>query len=87
MVGSRGGGVLQKILAYWRPSEGKQFLFFVSLSVVVAFEQVFCCCGLGSCCSAAVAELPVVLYLLTGYCADTIFGLCTEMYPQVKRCF
>ena len=36
MVGSRGGGVLQKILAYWRPSEGKQFLFFVSVCLCVA---------------------------------------------------
>uniref|UniRef100_A0A8C9ELT5 Peroxisomal trans-2-enoyl-CoA reductase n=1 Tax=Pavo cristatus TaxID=9049 RepID=A0A8C9ELT5_PAVCR len=47
-VGSGGKGVLVEVLAYLRPSEGKQLLFFIS--VVGAFGHVLSCCSLGLCC-------------------------------------
>jgi len=37
-AGSGGKGILLEIPMYLRPSEGKQMLFFVSVSVAAAFE-------------------------------------------------
>lgn len=46
---------------YLGSSEGKQFLLFVSLSTVVAFEQVLSCCSVGLSCSGVVALLFIML--------------------------
>ena len=46
-VGSRGEGILLEILAYLRPSKGKQLLSFISIAA--AFEHNLTCCSLGLC--------------------------------------
>jgi len=46
------------------PSEGKQILFFVSVSTVVVFEQILTCYSLGPCYSAVLAVLPIMLHPL-----------------------
>ena len=60
-VGSGDKGVLQEIYVYVRLSEGKQFLFFVSVPMVVAFEQILSCYSLGPCCSVVIAVFSIVL--------------------------
>jgi len=45
---------------YLRPSKGKQSLSLISVSMAVAFEQIFICCSLGPCC---VAVLSIVLHM------------------------
>jgi len=44
-----------------RLSEGKQFLSFVSVPMVVAFEQLLTCSSLGLCYSVVTAMLSMVL--------------------------
>jgi len=55
-------GILLVILAYLRPSEGKQLLSFISVPVVVAFEQILTCCSLRLCCSVVIAVLSIASY-------------------------
>lgn len=57
-------GLSLEIPAYLRPSEGKQLLSFISVPLAVAFEQILTCCSLGSCCSAVIAALSIMLYWL-----------------------
>ena len=60
-VDSGGKGILLEILAYLRPSEGKQFLPFISVPTAVVFEQILTCCSLGSCCTAVITALSITL--------------------------
>jgi len=60
-VGSGGEGISLEILAYLRPSEGKQLLSFVSVLMVIAFENILTYCTLGPCYCVITAVLSIVL--------------------------
>ena len=60
-VGSKGRGIFLEISVYLVPSEGKQVLFFISVPTAVVFVQIFTYCSLGSCCSAVIVALSIVL--------------------------
>ena len=60
-VGSGGKGILLEIPVYVRPSEHKQLLSLISVPVAVVFVQTLTCCSLGSCCSAVIAVLSIML--------------------------
>lgn len=62
-VGS-GAGNLLEIPASLRPSEGKQLLSFISVPTDVIFEHILTCCSLGSCYSAHIAALSIMLQYL-----------------------
>ena len=69
-VGSGGVGTLLVIPPSWRPSEGKQLLFFVSASTAAAaaaFGLVFICCNRGLCHPAVVALLSLTLQCYTDH--------------------
>lgn len=59
-VGS-GAGNLLEIPASPRPSEGKQLLSFVSVLMVIAFENILTYCTLGPCYCVITAVLSIVL--------------------------
>jgi len=46
---------------YLRPSKGKQLLSFISVPMAVAFEKTLTGCRLGTCCSAVIAAISIVL--------------------------
>ena len=46
-VGSGDEGALLMVLAYLRPLEGKQLLFFISVLKAIVFEQILTWCSLG----------------------------------------
>ena len=60
-VGSGGKGISLEIPAYWSPSKGEQLLFFISVHMAVAFEKTLTGCRLGTCCSAVIAAISIVL--------------------------
>jgi len=60
-VGCGGEGILLNILAYLKPSEGKQLFAFISVPVAVVFEPILTCCSLGPCCSAVIVALSIML--------------------------
>lgn len=60
-VGSGGKGILLEIPAYLRLSEGKQLLSFVSVLMVIAFENILTYCTLGPCYCVITAVLSIVL--------------------------
>jgi len=66
-VGSGGEGILLEILAYLRPSEGKQLLSSTSVPKAVAFERILTCYSLGPCCSAVIAALSIALHSLSWF--------------------
>ena len=66
-VGSGGKGILLEIPAYLRSFESKQFLSFMSVPTAVVFDQILTCCSLGSCCSAVIAGLSIVLHTAISY--------------------
>lgn len=59
-VGS-GAGNLLEIPASLGPSEGKQLLSFVSVLMVIAFENILTYCTLGPCYCVITAVLSIVL--------------------------
>ena len=60
-VGSGDEGALLMVLAYLRPLEGKQLLFFISVLKAIVFEQILTWCSLGPCFSAATVVLSIAL--------------------------
>ena len=62
-VGSRGQRISLGVLAYLRLSEGKRLLFLISVPTAVTFEWILTCCSLGSCCSAAIVVLSIMLQM------------------------
>jgi len=58
-VGSGGKGISLEIPAYWSPSKGEQLLFFISVHMAVAFEQILTCCS--PCCSSVTTVPSIVL--------------------------
>ena len=72
-AGSGGKAILLAILAYLKPSEGKQFHSFISVPIAVAFEQVLTCCSLGPCYSPVIAVLSKVLQYPKLFWSDARF--------------
>ena len=66
-LGSGGEGFLLEIVAYLRPSKGKQILSFVSVPTAVAFEQVLTCCSVGLCDFVVIAVLLITLQCYTSH--------------------
>ena len=80
-VGRGGKGILLEIPTHLKPSEGKQILSFVFVPMAVGLEEIFtCCCSLGSCCSAVIAVLYVVLPFV---CHDDFGLIFTQPYFSV----
>ena len=80
-VGSGNKSNLLEIPVYLRPSEGKQFLSFISVFVV--FEQTLACCSLGPCFFAVIAVICAVLHPLS---CPAYFGVHTAVNaPELQK--